>query len=105
MEVAGHSEQAADVAVPGFGPEPAGRSVVVAMAAVLPAALERDGLEHLGGSAPAFFGGLRQVAVGQFPSGLRQEMLAGLLILLGRHCSLLLLLLQVSASNLFGQRY
>ena len=53
--------------------------------AVFPAALFGDGLEDLGGGAPALFGGLRQVAGGQFLPALGQEPLAGLLIRLGGH--------------------
>ena len=44
-----------------------------------------DGLEDLGSSAPALLGCLREIAVGEFLSSLRQEMLAGLSILLGGH--------------------
>ena len=62
-----------------------------------------DSLEDLDSGAPTLLRGLREIAVGQFPPGLRQEMLAGLLILLGRHSLLLLLLRQISVSNLFGQ--
>ena len=55
------------------------------MLAVFPTALLGDGLEHLGGCSPALFGGLLQVAGGQFLLGLDQEPLAGLLIRLGGH--------------------
>ena len=68
--------------------------------AVFPAALFGDGLEDLGSSAPAFLGCLREIAVGEFLSGLRQEMRAGLLILLGGHLGLLLLFLEVSNCGL-----
>ena len=70
----GGVEQAADVAVAGFGPEPADDSVIVTVTAVVPAALIGDGLEHLGGGSSALLGGLRQIAGDQFPSGLLQKM-------------------------------
>ena len=93
-------EQAADIAVAGFGPEPADDPAVVPVTVMLPAPLLGDGLEDLGSSAPALLGCLREIAVGKFPSGLRQEMLAGLLILLGGHLGLLLLFLEVSNCGL-----
>ena len=64
MEVAGDGEQAA---------------------AVFLAALLGESLEDLYRRTPAFLGCLRKIAVGEFLPGLRQGMLAGLLILLGRH--------------------
>ena len=94
------AEQAADIAVACFGPEPAGDPEVVPVAIVLPAALFGDGLEDLGGSALALLGCLREIAVGEFLSGLRQEMCAGLLILLGVHLGLLLLFLEISNCSL-----
>ena len=57
-------------------------------------------LKDLGGSAPALLGCLREIADGEFLSGLRQEMCAGLLILLGVHLGLLLLFLEVSNCSL-----
>ncbi len=100
MEGAGCVEQPAEVAVAGFDPEPAGDPVVVTEPAVFPAQPFRDGLEDLGSSAPALLGRLREIAVGEFLSGLRQGVLAGLLILLGGHSGLLLLFLQVSNCGL-----
>ncbi len=67
MEIAGHGEQATDVAVAGLRPEPANCNEVVSVPAVFPATLFGDGLEDLDSGAPALFGGLGQVAVGQFP--------------------------------------
>ena len=55
------------------------------MLVVFPTALLGDGLQHMGGGFPALFGGLLQVAGGQFLLGLGQEPLAGLLIRLGGH--------------------
>ena len=75
-------------------------TVVVPVAVMLPAALFGDGLEDLDSSAPALLGCLREIAVGEFLSGLRQEMRAGLLILLGGHLGLLLLFLEVSNCGL-----
>ena len=57
-------------------------------------------LKDLGGSAPALLGCLREIADGEFLSGLRQEMCAGLLILLGVYLGLLLLFLEVSNCSL-----
>ena len=93
-------EQAAYVSVSGLSPEPADGDEVVSVPAVFPAALFGDGLEDLGGGAPALLGCLREIAGGEFLSGLRQEMLAGLLILLGGHLGLLLLFLEVSNCGL-----
>ena len=73
MEVAGDSEQAADVGVAGFRAEPVGRDEVVAMAAVLPAALFGDGLQDFDSGVPPFLGCLRQIAGGEFRSGLLQN--------------------------------
>ena len=77
VEVGGGAEQAANIAVAGFRPEPADCDEVVSVSAVFPTALFSDGLEDLDSSAPAFLRCLRQVTVGQFSSGLLQEMLAG----------------------------
>ena len=85
VECTGGVEQVADFAVAGFGPQPSDCNEVVPVTAVLPAALFGDGLEDLDRSAPALFGGLWQIAIRPFPSGLRQEMFAGLLVLLGGH--------------------
>ena len=74
--------------------------MVVPVTVMLPAPLFGDGLEDLGSSAPALLGCLREIAVGEFPSGLRQKMRAGLLILLGGHLGLLLLFLEVSNCGL-----
>ena len=49
---------------------PADGNEVVSVPAVFPAALFGDGLEDLGVGAPALLRCLRQVAVGQFLSGL-----------------------------------
>ena len=75
----------ADVAVAGLRPEPAECNEVVPVPAVFPAVLFGDSLEDLGSGASALLGRLRQISVGEFLSGLRQEILAGLLILLGGH--------------------
>ena len=80
MQQVGYAKQAAYVAGSGLSPEPADGDEVVSVPAVFPAALFGDGLEDWGGGAPALFGGLRQVAGGQFLLGLGQEPLAGLLI-------------------------
>ena len=80
MQQAGASEQAADVAIARFGPEPAGDPEVVPVAVVLPPATFCDGFEDMGSGAPALLGGLWEIAYGEFLSGLRQEMLAGLLV-------------------------
>ena len=45
---------------------------------------------------------LRQVAIGEFLSGLRQEMLAGLLILLGGHWGILLLFCRLTTLTSLG---
>ena len=74
--------------------------MVMPVSAVFPAALFGDGLEDLGGSALALLGCLREIAVGEFLSGLHEETLAGLLILLGVHLGLLLLFLEVSNCGL-----
>ena len=74
-----------------FTPELADSDEVVSVSAVFLAALFSDGLEDLDRGAQALFGGLSRVAVGEFVSGLCQEMLAGLLVLLGHHRWLLLL--------------
>ena len=100
MQGAGCVEQAAYVSVSGLSPEPADSDEVVSVPAVFPAALSSDGLEDLGSSAPALLRCLREIAVGEFLSGLRQEMLAGLLILLGGHSGLLLPFLEVSNCGL-----
>ena len=100
MQQVGYAKQAADVAVAGLGPEPADDPVVVSVAVVFPPAPFCDCFEDLGSSAPALLGCLREIAVGEFLSGLRQEMLAGLLILLGGHLGLLLLFLEVSNCRL-----
>lgn len=73
------------------------------MSAVLPAALFSDGLEHLNSGTPPFLGCLPEVAGGEFRSGLLQTLLAGLSMFLGGHLDVLVLFLQVSVSNLFGQ--
>ena len=52
------------------------------MAIVFPTLSVGDGLGHPGGGAPAFFGGLVQVVVGQVLAALEQE-LAGLLTVVG----------------------
>ena len=93
-------EQAADVAVAGLGPEPADDLVVVLVAVVFPPAPFCDSLEDLCSSALALLGCLREIAVSEFLSGLHEEMLAGLLILLGVHLGLLLLFLEVSNCGL-----
>lgn len=85
VQGAGGVEETTDVAVTGFREQPAGYSVVVPVSAVPLAALFSDGLQHLGGGASFFLGCLRQVAVGEFRSGLFQEAVAGLSILLGGH--------------------
>ena len=59
VEIAGHGEQAADVAVAGLRSKPADCNEVVSVPAVFPATLFGDGLEDLDSGAPAFFGGLR----------------------------------------------
>ena len=100
MQGTGCIEQAAYVSASGLSPEPADGDEVVPVAVVLPAPLFGDGLEDLGSSAPALLGCLRETAVGEFLSGLRQEMLAGLLILLGGHLGLLLLFWEVSNCGL-----
>ena len=84
MEVAGGAEQASNITVAGLRPEPADCNKVAPVSVVFPAAPFGDCLEDLDSSAPAFLRCLRQIAAGQLSSGLRQEMLAGLLILLGR---------------------
>ena len=71
------------VPVAEFRPEAAGHTGQVAVFAVFPTALLRDGLQYLRGRAPTFLGGLRQVAVGQLLPGLCQEALAGLLMNFG----------------------
>ena len=91
VERAGGIEETADVAVAGFRAEPGGCNQVVSVPAVFPAAVFGDGLDDLDSGVPAFLGCLWEIAVSQFPSGLRQEMLAGLLKLLGSYLSLLLL--------------
>ena len=74
--------------------------MVVPVLAVFPTALLGDGLEHLGGGSPSLLGCPWEIAGGEFLSGLRQEMLAGLLILLGGQLGLLLLFLEVSNCGL-----
>ena len=74
--------------------------MVVPVTVMLPAPLFGDGLEDLGSSAPALLGCLREIAVGEFLSSLRQELRAGLLILFGGHLGLLLLFLEVSNCGL-----
>ena len=96
MERAGGVEQSADVAVAGFGPEPAGDPKVVPVAVVLPPALFCDGFEDLSSGAPAFLRRLWQIANGELLSGLRQETFGGLLVLLGGDLGFLLLCEQVS---------
>ena len=64
MEHAGHGEKAADVAVAGFGPEPAGDLKVVPVAVVLPSALFCDGFEDLSSGASPFLRRLWQIANG-----------------------------------------
>ena len=90
MQGAGRIEKPAYLSVARFGTDPAGCLVVVSVTVVIPSALFGDGLEDLRGSSPACFGCLRQITVGVFLSGLRQETLAGLLILLCRHSAILL---------------
>ena len=85
---------------PGCSPEPADGDEVVSVPAVFPAALFGDSLEDLDSRAPSLLRCLWQVAIGEFLSGLRQEMCAGLLILLGVHLGLLLLFLEVSNCSL-----
>ena len=92
MQGTGRIEKPAYLAVAGFGTDPAGCPVEVPVTVVVPSALFRDGLEDLRSSYPAFFGCLRQISVREFPSGLRQEMLAGLLIPVCSHSAILLLL-------------
>ena len=103
VERAGGVEKPAYLAVAGFRADSVGGSVVIAVAVVLPAPVFGDGLEHMSGGALPFLGCLREVAGGDFRSGLLQKILAGLSVLLGGHLGILLLLLQVSVSNLFGQ--
>ena len=71
MQGTGCVEQAPYVSGSSLIPEPADGDEVVSVPAVFPAALFGDGLEDLGGGAPALFGGLRQVAGGQFLLGPR----------------------------------
>ena len=85
MQGTGCVEQAPYVSVSGLSPETADGDEVVSVPAVFSAALFGDGLEDLGGGAPSFLEGLRQVAGGQILLGLGQEPLAGLLIRLGGH--------------------
>ena len=64
MQGTGCVEQAAYVSGSGLSPEPADGDEVVSVPAVFPAALFGNRLEDLGGGAPSFLGGLRQVAGG-----------------------------------------
>ena len=85
VERAGGSEQAANIPVPGFCPEPADCDEMVSVWDVFPGAVFGDGLEHLDSGAPPFLGCLPEVAGGESRSGLLQKMLAGLSMLLGGH--------------------
>ena len=77
MQIAGHPVQPADFPVAGFLHQSRSRLTDVPVTTVGPAALLGDGLEHLGGCAPAFFGGLARVALPELGPRLRQKRPAG----------------------------
>ena len=85
VQRAGNVEQAADVLVAGFGHQTGDGIEQCGVVSVLPAALFGDGFDHLGGGAPAFFGGLADVAGGEFVSALGQQLAAGRPVGLSRH--------------------